>query len=1160
MATEVKNTVNAQSYTGIRPPASDPTRYQAPTESTPAQTSHDGMSIQASTARLPSLLDPHGILNSGGKSDPNVAPTLSAPTRQNDREGEEKNAGNRLSRKARREEWWRKQHAKQLKSPDQRRALNRSREAITPRRAILEVPWDQQGVLDKRIHPQRFGLNEVISKEGIPKEQEQAAHHKGSSVLIFRHSSGSSFIDATPERIETSSIFRPVSYANFQISPQYYSASRTLEFRKDKHNDTQSFRRYISPEPSDMTEDLYRRKIEALRGDFSKTWLSASDDENWNSTAGSTASDPFPNDATPVIKTAIVEAHSDQEGTEGWKAVPDFTGEAVASQKPYGSLHNISNPDKMLNLDCDVDRESPSAGSRKGQTSSSMISTVSDPKTDHTESMMEREDRHGSSGLVQAKVDDSHTWTHIRSEDLDPKTAQLKAAVEAEAREQMKQIKTARRARLNATAEQRETSQDPKNERETQESHETHRHNRAHSDTTRPPSQQASLLQTQTVIRSWDDTYDDTISDVSTYATSLFSVASLASSASNLTAHSNYSLKQISSATKELYNIFHKDGELIQLYKTAVHDPGIGPERLQRNLRRLLQSYAKNLEDEQTENLEYLASRLVALKAGELARSIVAKFYCAPVEEQTRVPRMHEESFEDEKEAMLIDENIFEDLKAFRHFLVSAAAFETFRTQIQSFVVPRDNGSRQAEPKQEVNMRRESAKGAIKGSTWCSWRDKLAEAADVSLIQKDLGLASQLASNLVLDALTLMTDRACVATGLLEPPLRPEMVRLRWKCTCGDGLFSDVLELRENGAQELASRMQESTAIEVTVSAYDSLSGNQRYILPRHLRWSRNVDNNASSNKAEKSWTSANGSSSTTSASAAGGTANFGASHLRWSGSTSGSASQGKNQASSNDPLASTSVSAAACCSSPGTTKLGLMLHLMACIHNKSSSKILLQDRIEKIDTDYDLIQFLRLQYRRSRGRLRTKFSLKSVRGIHFVKFHLPMGNSVIIRPHGVSCAPLNNLSASSNTMACGCLPPKDKVEPCDSAEYQCHPVPPSTFPPVTPEHLNSLFTCQEQPNQISRWIVNQIPKRKWGELFGNMNQPAEGWGIYYEEGWDPARIAIVVFVLLSGSLLFSILWTTLKDDIQGAFGVGAWMVGIGGALLAVIVTQVDSV
>jgi hypothetical protein len=279
--------------------------------------------------------------------------------------------------------------------------------------------------------------------------------------------------------------------------------------------------------------------------------------------------------------------------------------------------------------------------------------------------------------------------------------------------------------------------------------------------------------------------------------------------------------------------------------------------------------------------------------------------------------------------------------------------------------------------------------------------------------------------------------------------------------------------------------------------------------------------------------------------------------HHTWFGTTKGVC---PTKLGPNESTSSNTSSTLTSMISQGITAQNQMLHLMACMHNKRSSKILQQDRIEDIATDCELICFLRKQYRKRRSRLRSFLSLKTVQGIHFVKFHLPMGNNVIIRPHGVSCIPLDNLTTTTPTAMCECLPPRTRVEPTDTAEYHCQPVPPKTFPPVPPEYLLSLFTCQEQPHQMSRWIVEQLPKRKWGELFGKPEQPAEGWGIYYKEGWDTGLIAIVVFSLLSASLLFSVLWTTLRDDIQGAFGVGAWMVGIGGALLAVIVTQADSV
>jgi len=88
--------------------------------------------------------------------------------------------------------------------------------------------------------------------------------------------------------------------------------------------------------------------------------------------------------------------------------------------------------------------------------------------------------------------------------------------------------------------------------------------------------------------------------------------------------------------------------------------------------------------------------------------------------------------------------------------------------------------------------------------------------------------------------------------------------------------------------------------------------------------------------------------------------------------------------------------------------------------------------------------------------------------------------------------------------------------------------------------------------------MIEQFPKRSWGELFGAAEQPAEGWGIYYKEGWDPKIIARVVLGLLMASLVFGAVWTSVRGDVQGGFGVAAWIVGVGGAGLGVLVTSVD--
>lgn len=68
-----------------------------------------------------------------------------------------------------------------------------------------------------------------------------------------------------------------------------------------------------------------------------------------------------------------------------------------------------------------------------------------------------------------------------------------------------------------------------------------------------------------------------------------------------------------------------------------------------------------------------------------------------------------------------------------------------------------------------------------------------------------------------------------------------------------------------------------------------------------------------------------------------------------------------------------------------------------------------------------------------------------------------------------------------------------------------------------------------------------------------------EGWGICYKEGWNMMLIARLVFVLLLMSLIFDVVWTKVNNDIQGAFGVASWIVAVGGTLMVVVLTSVNS-
>jgi hypothetical protein len=231
------------------------------------------------------------------------------------------------------------------------------------------------------------------------------------------------------------------------------------------------------------------------------------------------------------------------------------------------------------------------------------------------------------------------------------------------------------------------------------------------------------------------------------------------------------------------------------------------------------------------------------------------------------------------------------------------------------------------------------------------------------------------------------------------------------------------------------------------------------------------------------------------------------------------------------------------------------MLHLLACMHHNRFRKVLQQDRIEAIKTDRALLCFMRQQYARHRGRLLNFLSLKSVQDIFFVKFRLPLGGSVDVRHHDPCCVTVS----TATQPACECIPPKGKVEPSPLAEYRCIPGPPATYPPVPPEYLKSLFTCPSNVHEQDTWILDQLPKRICGELQGKAGQPADGWGIYYQEGWDFDVIILFVFVIFFvASLLFGVLWSTFKFDVQGAFGVSAYIMTASGILVTLLASRIE--
>ncbi|KAE8835581.1 hypothetical protein HRS9122_07851 [Pyrenophora teres f. teres] len=623
---------------------------------------------------------------------------------------------------------------------------------------------------------------------------------------------------------------------------------------------------------------------------------------------------------------------------------------------------------------------------------------------------------------------------------------------------------------------------------------------------------------------------DTTTSAPSSYANSvasIFTTESLTSSASYLSRDSGYSAVQVLTATKELLSIVLEDRVLLPIYQSAIKDPNIGPERLQRNLRRLFKVYANLLEEEATERLEYLASQLVLLKSGFLAHSIIEKLRNGSAYPDTE---RHDNSSDDDgdgddnklSDVQTVNEDAFEDLAVFREFLVGSEAFKSLRANVQAFVTPKppqihlpDNSFRKESDVDKTVIEQKLAKPPMRLATRLTlekWLKDARNSVDMLFGETNISFIVDVVLSLAIDALFLATDEFFITMGLLEPILKRNMTRLRWHCNCGEQLYSDVTELRAGGIDELANHMQRTSSVKVQTAPYNQHSNNQRYIAPRPRQWVQNAVMKISS------------------------------------------AFTGPPKLPAGLPQHSPPQSITACSATSNTSPRQRDLRLLTCMHRDRFRKVLHQDVMEKVTTDRTLLCFLQKQYLRHRGRFLHMLSLKRVKGIFFVKLRLPIGGSVDVRHHNPCC-----VVGSTGSIRCECIPPPPKVEPSPGAEYVCIPGPPPTYPLIPPEYLASLFTCPADVHEQDTWILDQLPKRTRDELRGQIGQPAEGWGIYYEEGLDRDVITLAILVIfVLASVLFGVLWSTFHFDVQGAFGVSSYMIACCAVFMSFFATRAE--
>lgn len=79
------------------------------------------------------------------------------------------------------------------------------------------------------------------------------------------------------------------------------------------------------------------------------------------------------------------------------------------------------------------------------------------------------------------------------------------------------------------------------------------------------------------------------------------------------------------------------------------------------------------------------------------------------------------------------------------------------------------------------------------------------------------------------------------------------------------------------------------------------------------------------------------------------------------------------------------------------------------------------------------------------------------------------------------------------------------------------------------------------------KWILKQFPKKIRGKLSAQLDGPVQGWGIHLKEGRNKRKILFFITLNLLMVFIFGVVWSAVKKDVQGGFGIAAcWITILG--------------
>lgn len=149
---------------------------------------------------------------------------------------------------------------------------------------------------------------------------------------------------------------------------------------------------------------------------------------------------------------------------------------------------------------------------------------------------------------------------------------------------------------------------------------------------------------------------------------------------------------------------------------------------------------------------------------------------------------------------------------------------------------------------------------------------------------------------------------------------------------------------------------------------------------------------------------------------------------------------------------------------------------------------------------------------------------------VFFTAFDVDMNNFVDLRPHSIPC---------KTAEAVSCVLPPVKYTTFPDPQYSYSPTKVDCCPPRGPNYMTHYFNTPHHIHEDERNIFHQTPKYLRGRLAVSQKERTLGWGLSFT---DRANLMPLLLASLLPSLMFGLIWSVLKQDIQSGFTVASFV------------------